>query len=465
MLAIPPADGRVETSFPGLTLESTLQDLPLHPCQIESNRLGKEAAQIFDQNPLLPGIILMEKGQMVGMISRRRFLEQMSRPYGLELFMKRSLLTLYSFIRTEIMILSGGMLIVVAARQALMRSPALLYEPVVVQVDSQSYCLLDVYQLLVAQSQIHELTRQLLHEKNQAQILQSEKMASLGRMVAGVAHEILNPVNFLCGNLNYFSTYSQALIQLFTAYHSEISDPPDSIVKLQEDLDLEFLIEDLPRVVDSMKVGAERLKTIVGSLRNFSHMSENDRRFTDIHDCLENTLLLLHNRLKHHIEVVKTYGELPPVSCCPGQISQVFMNIIGNAIDALLDKFHQSKEEDLSTLLGQSLPDIGLHFQPSWIPRLEITTDVRSPNPSSSESDRPWAVIRIADNGSGIPEEIQGRIFDTFFTTKPVGEGTGLGLAISRQIIEEKHQGQLNLRSQVNAGTEFEILLPLTPNS
>ena len=380
------------------------------------------------------------------MISRRRFLEYMSRPYGLELFLKRPIKSLYLLAKTEILFFPKETLIVMAARRSLQRPAELIYEPIVVEIEPQVYRLLDVHQLLVAQSHIHELTTKLLHEQTQAQMIQTEKMASLGRMVAGVAHEILNPVNFIAANLDYLTNYSQDLIELLEMYEEEITATPPRLEKAKSDKEYEFLREDLFQLINSMRVGAERLTKIAGGLRNFSHLDEGSKKNFDLHECLESTLLILQNRLKYSIELVKEYGQLPPVPGYSGQLSQVFMNIISNAIDALMEK----AESEIGKATG-------------WKPRIEITTSV------VNLEDGNWVAIQIADNGLSIPPEIQSRIFDTFFTTKPVGKGTGLGLAISHQIVTQKHKGKLNLRStsiceqrsQLDTGTIFEILLPI----
>ncbi len=421
-----------------LSLESTIQELLLYDFQVEVSRLGKEVAQNFRVNPLLPGAILMEQGKFVGMISRRRFLEQMSRPYGLELFLKRPLYSLYRFANAEVLRLKGDTLIVDAARRSLERSAELLYEPIVVELEAGCYRLLDAHQLLVAQSKIHELATQMLNEQTQAQLMQTEKMASLGQMVASVAHEIKNPVGCITCNFEFLSNYCNKLIEVLAAYETEVSEISVSLAELKEEAELDFILEDLPKILKSIEVGSDRLTKIVGGLQNFSHMDENHRKPADIHECIESTLIILNNRLKSGIQVIKNYGYLPPVNCYSGQLSQVFMNIISNAIDALIDKVNER---------GTS--------SKTWQPQVEISTTV------VEHSDAEWVSIRIADNGPGISPAIQKRIFETFFTTKPVGKGTGLGLAISHQIVTQKHGGQLLMRSQPETGTEFQILLPL----
>lgn len=430
-----------QTQVPRLNLDSTLQELNLYDYQTEWTELGKEVAQSLKANPCLPGVILVEQQQFKGMISRRRFFEQMSRPYGLDLFLKRPLKSLYDFTNADILTLPGNTLIVTAARLSLERPGELLDEPVVVELEPGNYRLLDIHQLLVAQSKIQEITAQLLHQQTQDKMLQTEKMASLGRMVAEVAHEIKNPVNCIYGNHQFLIDYCQNLIQFI---HSCETDSQE-IEQLKEDLELDFLLEDLPKILDSVKVSSERLTKIVGSLQNFAHMDENRRYPVNLHECIESTLLILQSSLKRGIEVIKNYGDLPEVNCYSGQLSQVFMNLLSNGIDALQEK-------------AQGMQQKGI----PWQPRLEITTCL------IEQQNQDWIRICIQDNGPGIPPEIQSRIFETFFTTKPMGKGTGLGLAISHQIITEKHGGKLLLQTQrgegvsdSSEGTAFEILLPL----
>ncbi|OAB62019.1 histidine kinase [Leptolyngbya valderiana BDU 20041] len=412
-----------------LSLDSTLAELSLHDCQIDVSRPGRDVVKLFDLDSLLPGVILVDRGHLVGVVSRRRFLEHMSRPYGVELFSRRPIASLYSFAHTEVLCCQRETLIVMAARRSLQRPPELLYEPILVEIEPNEYRLLDVHQLLVAQSEIHQLTTQLLNEQTKAQMMQTEKMSSLGRMVAGVAHEIRNPVNCINGNVGFLINYFEDLMELTNAYERSSDIENEEIETLKADLEFDFLKQDLPKILDTMKVSADRLTQIVSSLYSFSHVGHGSRKLANLHDCLDSTLLILSNRLKKGVEVVKQYGDLPLVKCYSGQLSQVFMNLVGNAIDAL-----ESLENSTET------------------PRITLTTEV---------ADDERAIVRITDNGPGIPEAIQQRIFDNFFTTKPPGKGTGLGLAIAYQIITENHGGELKLSSKFGDGATFEIRLPL----
>jgi signal transduction histidine kinase len=278
-------------------------------------------------------------------------------------------------------------------------------------------------------------------QQTQAQLIQSEKNVLSGTAGGGVAHEINNPVNFIYGNLTHVNQYSQDLlnlVQLYQEYH------PHSAPEIQaeiEAIDLDFIKEDLPKILSSMKIGADRIRQIVLSLRNFSRLDQADRKWVDIHEGLENTLMILAHRLKHKsdhpgIELIKEYGDLPLVQCYPGQLNQVFMNILTNAIDAI--------EEDKKE---RSFDEIKNH--PSTI---QIRTKVNDSN---------QVIIQIADNGLGMTQEVQRRVFDPFFTTKPVGSGTGLGMSISYKIVVEKHGGQLQCISAPGQGTKFLIYIPI----
>ena len=275
------------------------------------------------------------------------------------------------------------------------------------------------------QGELYQILENL--KKTQSQLIQTEKMSSLGLMVAGIAHEINNPVNFIYGNLEHTKTYQENLLGLINLYEKEYPHPTATIIEEKERIELDFLLEDLPKIMSSMKMGSERIREIIVSLRNFSRTDEADLKTVNIHDGIDSTLLILNHRINAEINIIKNYGNVPLIECYPALLNQVFMNIINNAIDSLLE------QEDNR---GKSIT-IATHR--SGVNEISIT---------------------IRDNSLGIPTEIQDKLFDPFFTTKPVGKGTGLGLAISYQIIA-KHQGNIRVISEVGRGTEFLILLPI----
>jgi GAF domain-containing protein len=288
--------------------------------------------------------------------------------------------------------------------------------------------------------QAEKLTQTLRNlQETQTQLIQGEKMASLGQLVAGVAHEINNPVNFIYGNAPLAIEQVQELVHLIKLYQHKYPDPGPEILKQSKTVDVDFVVGDLPKLLNSMQMGAERIREIVKSLRNFSRMDEAEIKSVDIHEGLDSTLLILKHRLQspcnggaRAIEVIKTYGDLPIVKCYAGQLNQVFMNLLSNAIDALEETLTQTP-----------------HFRPKIYLRTEFIQDnVR---------------IEIEDNGPGINQAAQDKLFDPFFTTKPVGKGTGLGLAISYQIVTEKHQGKIQCTSQLDKGTTFSVQIPLQP--
>lgn len=283
-----------------------------------------------------------------------------------------------------------------------------------------------------------ELTETLQElRKAQAYLIQQEKMSGLGQMVAGVAHEINNPVNFIHGNLKHVGEYAQNLLEFLRLYEKHYPDPDSEITEQAEELEIDFIKEDLDSILSAMKVGTDRIRAIVLSLRTFSRLDEASSKSVDIHEGIESTLMILQHRIKASanrpaISIVRDYGKLPQVECYAGQLNQVFMNILANSLDALESEL---KENPNSQKMSQ----------------ITLRTEMRSDS----------VVIAIADNGTGIPEAIKTRIFDPFFTTKDVGKGTGMGMAISHQLITEKHKGKIDCFSDQGVGTEFVIEIPI----
>lgn len=442
------------------SLEPTLGDLPLYDFQVAISCIGVDVARVFEQHSSLPGVVLVEEGQFVGMISRRRMLEYLLLPQGLQLFLSQPLEVLYSYARTDILILPETMSIVTATGHALRRSPELIGEPVIVKGNNQTFRLLDIHELNLASWQIRGIEAQVRYERTQAQTIQSEKMANLGRLVDGVAHEILDPISFIWGNLTYVSTYTQSLIELVEAYQKFFPQIPEELHQLQEEIEIEFIQQDLPRSIQSIMTGANRLKHLAASLQNFCHIDEIYPKPADIHASLDSIILLLKSRLTSDIKVIKNYGNLPPVSCFVSQLNQVFMNIITNSVNVLLDQAVALK----FAVEFQGKDPRNFQYQP----QIAITTEVCSLEEGSSEkSDSRWVRIVIADNGPGLSPRTQQQILESFSVERRMEKETSL--ALSYWIVTSRHGGKFNLRSRhvcdVNAkletGTEFEILLPL----
>lgn len=337
-------------------------------------------------------------------------------------------------------------------------------------------------QLKVKTQQLQQALCELQQTKNQ--LIHNDKIFNLGQLVACVAHDINNPVNFVYGNLTPASKYAQDLLNLLKLYAKHYPQPVPEVQQQVQAIDLDFLIEDFPKTLSSMYSGADRIRKIVQSLHNFARI-DGKKTLVDLHKEIDDTLLIINNRFKAkgespEIKLVRNYGDLPLVECYPGLLNQVFMNLLCNAIDALQESNHKPsnietlashlalsrecctaalavKSKSASDRLHQKLPLIEQNPQPTHT--IEIRTEVRQDN--CTENDDFWAVIRISDNGHGINEQIKTRIFEPFFTTKPLGKGTGLGLFISHQIITENHHGTIKCLSEPGQGTEFVIEIPI----
>lgn len=460
MISIPlpnaglPRPLQFEASVHPLNPNSTVGDLPLHWWVVDGATRAAEVASQFEQYPEVPGVILQQDEQLLGLMSRQRFLEYLLRPYGGEWFLTQPMQVLYSYARCPYLLLSGQTPILQGAQQALRRSPDQRPDPILVQREDGLLCLLDIHELYRADWQIRGIETQVRLERFQIQMVQHEKMAALGRLVDGVAHEILDPVGFIWGNLVHLSDYVNQLMELLSAYDAAWDKLPPHIAALQQSIELDYLKADLPRTLTSIQTGANRLKKLASSLQTFCHIDDVYPKPADLHDCLDSLILLLESRLTGEIRFTRQYGHLPPVSCYLGQLSQVFISLLSRAVEALLNPALQAQWSGTVPSLGATKPEI------------TIATEVYS-DPQSSAASR-WVVISIADNGPALsPWQLQ-QIQESFSVEQRLARETDL--TMSYQIVTARHGGRLELRSPAPTtlesfpsqwGTEFKIWLPL----
>ena len=469
-LTIPPSQS--PHSPLAITADSQLQDLPLHHFELDAQTLGQTLAHWFQDYPTVPGVVLFEtqlgvqrldRPRLSGMISRSHFLESLLHPHSNDLFLKQPIKTLQTYLRSTVLKLSGSTPILIAAQQALRRSPETINDPVLVELEGDQgektgenpYRLLDFHTLNIAYWQIRGIETQIWYERTQVQMIRSDKMASLGRLVDGVAHEILDPVSFIWGNLSHLLKYEQDIMRLLTQYEIELPNPSDNLLTLRDDIEINYLREDIPKILGSIKSGADRLTKLATALQNFCHIDEVYPRSTDIHDCLDGVILLLKSRLKSDISVHKRYGHLPAIPCFVGKLTQVFLNIISALIDYLLT-------QAVTNRVIQELPLPTQELTPTH-PTLTLTTEIISIEGSGTR----WVSIRIGRNGEPLAVAQQQQILKSFFQDSLLTPETSL---VTTYRIITRHKGFLRLRTAANIAdylepgisTEFEVLIPLT---
>lgn len=457
----PPTPTLIAGTQQSLGIHSTLSDLPLHAFSITADCAIQELVEHFTQFPDLPGVVISEVNHL-SVMSRQQFSECLLHMGRTACFQTGSLRLVLNQANRRPLTLADHTAILLGAQQALKRPLEQQSEPILVQ-HPDGPRLLDARALNVAHWQIRGIETQIRYERLQMQLLQSEKMASLGRLVDGVAHEILDPVSFIWGNLSYIAGYAQQQSELLMAYEAALPAPPPEVAQLRDEMEIEYLREDLPAAIASARSGAFRLRQLATSLQNFCHIDEVHPRPTDLNTLLDSTLRLLKSRLITAITLECCYGKLPPVSCFPGQLSQVFMNLLINAIDSLLSQTHL-----------QDLRDEAAPIAAAKAPQITVTTCILSDQETraANPDDARWVSVIITDNGPGLSPETKAQVTDSFSIRSRSRKETGL--ALSYQIITARHGGKFWMRSfhaseetfssagQTPTGTEFEILLPLT---
>ncbi|MEO1637171.1 MAG: HAMP domain-containing sensor histidine kinase [Cyanobacteria bacterium J06631_9] len=436
-----------------LGIHSSLGALPLYDFTVTADCIIRELIDHFVKDPQLPGAIVSDTNS-IKLLSRQQCLNCLLRAAQTQSFVDSPVRILLGQSKESPLTLDEGTTILAGAQQALQRPREYQGNPILVRLAQGDHRLLDAHVLNVAHWHIRGIETQVRYERLQMQILESEKMAALGRLVDGVAHEILDPVSFIWGNLSYIADYARQQHQLLVAYEAACPEPSDDIIALKEDIELDYLRSDLPAAIKSARGGAHRLRQLATSLQNFCHIDAVHPRPTDLNTLIDSTLRLLKSRLTTPIVIERSYGKLPPVPCFSGQLSQVFMNIFSNTIDSLLAQLQTT---------GQNNKPL----------QITVTTCVCADQHrlvGSPEESR-WVSVIISDNGPGIPPETKAQILDSFSTENRHRQETGL--AMSYQIVTAKHGGKFWMRSfhasevadpdiEPTTGTEFEILLPLT---
>ena len=442
-----------------LGMESSLEVLPRCTFTVTARCQVRSLLDRFIQFPDLPGVLIASTGG--DSLSKRQSQRLLARHQLLECLLHTgqdigqadddgSVQRLLYLANRHALLLPVETTILDAAKQALKRSLDQQNAPILVQQPDGSCQLLDPHLLNRAYWQIRGIETQFRYERLQMQLLQNEKMAALGRLVDGVAHEILDPVGFIWGNLSYIASYVQQQSELLAAYENAFPSPPQSVSQLAADIELDYLRSDLPSAIKSAQGGAYRLKQLATSLQNFCHIDEIHPRPADINTLLDSTLHLLKSRITTPITIERDYGKLPPIPCYAGQLSQVFMSLFTYSLDALLA---QSQQPDSPLTNGQP-------------PKIAIATCVCT---ESEQPDTRWVSITIRDNGLGLSPSSKAQILDSFSTKSRSRKETGL--ALSYQIVTARHSGRFWLHSSQtsdgespnspNSGTEFKILLPL----
>ncbi|MEM7770372.1 MAG: ATP-binding protein [Cyanobacteria bacterium P01_A01_bin.37] len=457
------APRRIEGSRYPLKINSVLTELEQYHFCASADCLGQDIAAYFERYPDVPGVVVKEGNDILGMIARQELLEYLLRPKGTELFLQNPIRVLHRYSRSQPLVLPKTTTIIAAAQQALRRSPNIHNHPILIQ-DADEYLLLNSHELNIAYWQLRGIETQVRYERAQTQMLKSEKMAALGRLVDGVAHEILEPIGFIWGNLAYITEYSQQLLSLIDAYDDALPTKPPPIQELEDDVELEYLKDDFPRIIKSIQRGAARLKQLGTSLQNFCYMDEVYPKPADLNHLLDSIVLLLKSHLTTKIIVTCEYASLPPVSCFAGQLSQALMNILSDTVERLLKQtIHHNLVEEMDPCVTQ-----GDDVNPLDPPNITITTRLcdRQQEPEGAIADR-WVIITITDNGSGLQKDIEAHIQSGFIQEMRLMQENSLSM--SYRIITAKHGGQFSVRShtfsellpQSGGNTEFEILLPL----